>query len=156
DTTLDDWSWVMGINVMGVVHGCHFFVPRMVERGRGGHVVNIASCAGLAGTRMLVAYCTTKFAVVGLSESMRQELRPHRIGVTAVCPGFVKTNIVEAGRARGASATEKGKARALRTIERGIPAERVAERVLDAIRRDIDVLPITAEAWIIYSLKRLS
>ena len=83
DTSLDDWRWIVGINLFGVVHGCHCFVPAMVRRGRGGHVVNVASVAGYVGELVLPAYTTTKFAVVGLSESLREELAPHGIGVTA-------------------------------------------------------------------------
>jgi NAD(P)-dependent dehydrogenase (short-subunit alcohol dehydrogenase family) len=67
DTTLEDWDWIVGINVMGVVHGCHFFVPPMVRRGRGGHVVNVSSGAAFAAPSSLVAYAATKFAVFGLS-----------------------------------------------------------------------------------------
>ena len=76
DTTLEDWDWIIGINLCGIVHGCHFFVPKMVARGRGGHVVNVASAAGYLASEALSAYSTTKFAVVGLSEALRDELKP--------------------------------------------------------------------------------
>src|SRR5215468_130228 len=92
-TSLDDWSWITSINIMGVVHGCHYFVPAMVGRGRGGHVVNVASAAGYLASAVLAAYATTKFGVVGLSEALRDELVPYGIGVTAVCPGLVNTAI---------------------------------------------------------------
>ena len=71
-TSLEDWNWIVSINVMGVVHGCHFFVPAMVARARGGHVVNIASAAGYLANAALAAYSTTKFAVVGLSEALQR------------------------------------------------------------------------------------
>ena len=86
ETEPEDWDWIVGINLLGVVHGCHFFLPAMVERGRGGHVVNLSSMAGYHASPTLNAYSATKFAVLGLSEALREELRPHRIGVTAVCP----------------------------------------------------------------------
>jgi NAD(P)-dependent dehydrogenase (short-subunit alcohol dehydrogenase family) len=156
DTTLDDWNWVMGINVMGVVHGCHFFVPRMIERGRGGHVVNIASAAGLAGSRLLVAYTTTKFAVVGFSESLRADLRRHRIGVSAICPGFIRTNINEAGRRRGRFAEPAALERARRLMERGASPDLVAARIMNAVEHDIGLVPVTKEAHLTYVLKRLS
>jgi NAD(P)-dependent dehydrogenase (short-subunit alcohol dehydrogenase family) len=156
DTSLDDWSWMLGVNLMGVVHGCHFFVPRMVERGRGGHVFNVASAAGIAGSRLLVAYCTSKFAVVGLSESLRGELRPHGIGVTAVCPGFIRTNIGIASRAGGRFAEPAVRARGEQRIASGLPPERVAEAILEAVGRNTAVLPVALEAWVIYALKRLS
>ena len=98
DSSLPDWEWVIGVNLWGVVYGCHFFVPRMVERRAGGHVVNIASGFGLVAGGGVAPYCTTKFAVVGLSESMRAELAPHGIGVSAVCPGVIDTDIVARGR----------------------------------------------------------
>ena len=155
ETTIEDWSWIFGINVMGVVHGCHHFVPRMVERGRG-HVVNIASAAGLAGSRMLVAYCTTKFAVVGFSESLRAELAPKGIGVTAICPGFIKTNITESGRRRGVFAKPEMIEKARKVMDRGVSPDRVAERIMHAVENDIGLLPVTAEAWLIHGLKRAS
>ncbi|MRG97111.1 SDR family NAD(P)-dependent oxidoreductase [Polyangium spumosum] len=156
DTTLDDWNWVMGINVMGVVHGCHFFVPRMIERGRGGHVVNIASAAGLAGSRLLLAYATTKFAVVGFSEALREDLRRHRIGVSAICPGFIRTNINEAGRRRGRFAEPAAIERSRRLMERGASPELVAGRIMDAVEQNLGLVPVTKEAHLAYALKRVS
>ena len=96
DSSLPDWEWVIGVNLWGVVYGCHYFVPKMVERRAGGHVVNIASGVGLFAAPGVAPYCTTKFAVVGYSESLRDELAPHGIGVTAICPGVIKTDIVHA------------------------------------------------------------
>ena len=78
ETKLEDWDWIVAINIMGVVHGCHLFVPRMVERGTGGHVANLSSLAGFYATPSLVAYSATKFAVLGLSESLREELQTAR------------------------------------------------------------------------------
>ena len=156
-TTLDDWSWIVGINLMGVVHGCHFFVPPMVQRGRGGHVVNISSTAGFVGGEALTAYATTKFAVVGLSESMREELQRRQIGVTAVCPGVINTPIVRAVRYRGPAATNDMRARTIALFERrNYPPERVADNILKAIQRDRAVAPISPEAWTAYYLKRLA
>src|SRR5207247_1442113 len=106
DTTLDDWDWIIGINLLGVVHGCHFFVPKMVARRRGGHVVNVASAAAFTATEALSAYSTTKFGVFGLSEALRDELTPHGIGVTAVCPGIINTPITATSRLRGPNATD--------------------------------------------------
>ncbi len=87
DTSLEDWEWILGINLRGVILGCHFFIPKMVARGRGGHVVNVSSMAALAPSETLSAYSTTKCAVLGLSEALADELGRHGIGVTAVCPG---------------------------------------------------------------------
>lgn len=156
DTKLEDWSWIMGINVMGVVHGCHYFVPKMVSRGRGGHVVNIASLAGLVGTQILVAYCTTKFAVVGLSEALREELHQHNIGVTAICPSFIKTNIQNAGRHRGQMAEGKMKDLGDNLINNAPPPELVADRILHSVEKNIGLMPVTREAWTAHVLKRIS
>jgi len=101
DTTLEDWDWILGINLVGVIHGCHFFVPRMIERGQGGHVVNISSTAGYFALGTMSAYSATKFAVRGMSEVMHGELAVHGIGVTAVCPGIIDTPIVGTMRMRG-------------------------------------------------------
>src|SRR6185295_669159 len=109
DTSLEDWDWIVGINFWGVVHGCHFFVPPMVARKRGGHVVNVSSAAGFVAGAQLAAYSTTKFAVFGLSEALRDELRPHRIGVTTVCPGLIDTPITMAARVRGRNANPRAR-----------------------------------------------
>ena len=84
--TWQDWEWVLGVNLWGVIHGLLAFVPRMIAGGEGGHVVNTASMAGLIASQGLGVYNTTKYAVVGLSETLAKDLRPHGIGVTVVCP----------------------------------------------------------------------
>ena len=155
DTTLEDWEWILPINVMGVVHGCHMFVPRMVARGRGGHVVNLSSAAGFFPNPGLSAYSATKFAVLGLSEALRIELRPHAIGVTAICPGLINTPITRTSPTRGAMADEALRARVVRLYERrNYGPERVARRILHAVSRDSPVMPVTAEAWAMYVLTR--
>jgi len=156
DTTLEDWRWIVDINLFGVVHGIHCFVPKMVERRRG-HVVNVASMAGYVASSTLPAYTTTKYAVVGLSESLREELAPHGIGVTAVCPGIINTPIVRTSRWRGGAAREDVREFAARAFaRRNYPPERVAENVLAAVQRNRAVAPISPEAWTFYYLKRLA
>jgi NAD(P)-dependent dehydrogenase (short-subunit alcohol dehydrogenase family) len=157
ETSLEDWNWIIDINLKGVIHGCHFFVPRMVTRGKGGHVVNVASAAGYVGSEALVAYCTTKFAVVGLSEALREELAPYRIGVTAVCPGIVNTPITATARLRGRFAAPGVRERTIEFYRRrNYSPERVAAKILKAIGRNAALAPITPEAWALYLLKRLS
>lgn len=156
-TSLEDWRWIIGINLWGVIHGCHFFVPAMVKRGRGGHVVNVSSAAGYVATDMLAAYATTKFGVFGLSEAMRQELKPHRIGVTTVCPGLINTPITESSPLRGPEATPEARAYMVDVYRRrNYTPERVAEGILKAVGRNRGVAPISPEAWVMYLLKRLS
>jgi NAD(P)-dependent dehydrogenase (short-subunit alcohol dehydrogenase family) len=157
DTTLEDWDWIIGINLCGIVHGCHFFVPKMVARGRGGHVVNVASAAGYLASEALSAYSTTKFAVVGLSEALRDELKPRGIGVTAICPGIVDTPITGAARLRGKAALPGARERMVEFYRRrNYGPELVAEKILKAVARDAALAPVSPEAWVTYFLKRLS
>ena len=156
DTTLEDWDWILGINLRGVVLGCHHFVPPMVARG-GGHVVNVASMAGYTPSELLCAYATTKAAVIGFSESLRIELSPHGIGVTAICPGIIDTPITRSSRLRGAAAAEGVREQMAETYRRrGYSADRVARGVLRAVQRNRAVAPVSPEAWILYYLKRLT
>jgi NAD(P)-dependent dehydrogenase (short-subunit alcohol dehydrogenase family) len=96
---LADWVWVLDVNLWGVIHGIRSFVPVLVAQGQG-HVLNTASMAGLSTVPGIAPYTAAKRAVVGLSESLAQELAPHGVGVTALCPGLVTTRIGEAGRNR--------------------------------------------------------
>ncbi len=92
--TYELWDWAMGINLYGVINGVQTFLPRMVARGAGGHIVNTASGAGLAATGNGVLYSTAKYGVVGLSETLHLELAAVGIGVSVLCPGPVATDIV--------------------------------------------------------------
>ncbi|MCA9512846.1 MAG: SDR family NAD(P)-dependent oxidoreductase [Myxococcota bacterium] len=157
DTTLEDWRWIVDVNLMGVVHGCRAFVPRMVSRARGGHVVNVASLAGYFASQALAAYSTTKFAVVGLSEALRDELAPAGIGVSAVCPGIIDTPITRNAKLRGPLATSAMRDQLVAGYRRrGYTAERVARGVLRAIERDRGLAPISPESWALWFAKRVS
>ncbi len=157
NTELGDWDWIIGINLWGVIHGCHFFIPPMVARGRGGHVVNVSSAAGYVATEPLSAYSTTKFAVFGLSESLRDELARHGIGVTTVCPGLINTPITRTSRLRGPEATDAARQRMIDVYQRrNYGPERVAAGILHAIARNRAVAPISPEAWGMYYLKRFA
>ncbi|MGC2443783.1 SDR family oxidoreductase [Candidatus Binatus sp.] len=92
--TYEFWDRMLGINLNGVINGIQTFMPRMLERGDGGHIVNTASGSGLVAEGGSVMYSTSKFAVVGLSESLRRELEPNRIGVSVLCRGPVGTSIL--------------------------------------------------------------
>jgi NAD(P)-dependent dehydrogenase (short-subunit alcohol dehydrogenase family) len=100
--TLEDWKWVLDINLMGVVHGIRSFVPRMIASGEPGHVINTASVAGLLSLPGSAVYCVSKHAVVTLSECLRHDLRVAKapIGVSVLCPAFVQTGIFESARNR--------------------------------------------------------
>ena len=157
DTSLEDWQWIVSINLWGVIHGCHFFLPPMVRRGRGGHVVNVSSAAGFLATAQLAAYSATKFAVFGLSEALRDELRPHGIAVTTVCPGIINTPITQSAPMRGPLATPEARVALVELYRRrNYGPERVAANILRAIARRRAVAPISPEAWLMYLMKRLA
>jgi NAD(P)-dependent dehydrogenase (short-subunit alcohol dehydrogenase family) len=96
--SLQDWRWVIDVNLMGVVHGVRALLPHIKSHGEGGHVVNTASMAGFLPGIGFGPYTATKYAVVGLSEALALELEPHGIGVSVLCPGWVKTRITESRR----------------------------------------------------------
>ena len=96
--SLQDWQWVIGINLMGVVHGVKAFLPLLKAHGEGGHIVNTASMAGFLSDTGFGAYTASKFAVVGISEALSTELEPQGIGVSILCPGWVATRISESRR----------------------------------------------------------
>ena len=95
-----DWDWVVGVNLHGVINGVQTFARRIMTHGEGGHFVNTSSLAGQVAIPGFSVYNTTKFAVVGLSETMRAEFAAHDIGVSVLCPGFVNTNIFTSERNR--------------------------------------------------------
>jgi NAD(P)-dependent dehydrogenase (short-subunit alcohol dehydrogenase family) len=139
-----DWSWVLGVNLWSVVHGVRAFVPRLIAQGEG-HVVNTASIAGLVSAPGMSAYCATKHAVVAISECLHHDLAiagHSGVKVSVVCPAWVKTAISDSDRNRPASAPKRPQAspqeHMLQELVRsavagGIPAEDVANQVLDAI-----------------------
>lgn len=154
-TSLTDWNWILGINTMGVVHGCHFFIPNMVKRGKGGHVINVSSAAGYSASSVLATYNATKFSVLGLSEALWEELHPHSIGVTAVCPGLIDTPITRNARLVGEmDKPEKREEMVQGYQRRGYTPERVAQNILKAVQKNRLVAPISPEAWGLYYLKR--
>lgn len=136
------WEWVLDVNLNGVIYGLNAFLPLFLEQNEG-HVVNTASLAGLGGVPGMGAYCASKFAVVGISESLFHELALSgaNVGVSALCPGFVKTRIFESQRNMPnelMSYNEDPRARAIADIaqsavEAGIDASEVGQRVLDAV-----------------------
>ena len=99
----NDWRWTMNVNLDGVYNGLNAFLSDMIAHNEGGHVVNTASLAGHLAVPRLGIYGASKFAVVGLSETLRAELLEHGIGVSVLCPGVVNTNIFTAGRNRPSS-----------------------------------------------------
>lgn len=138
--TVDDWNWVLGVDLWSVIHGIRAFVPRMIAQGEGGHVVNTASMTGLLPMPKLAAYSTAKSGVVALSESLQLDLQAEGadIGVSVFCPGFIATRITESARNRPGSLAESApSAPGPRTAAAARPtmtAEEAAEQVVDAVR----------------------
>jgi len=134
--TRQEWEWVLGVNLGGVVHGIEAFLPGMVARGEPGHVVNTASIGGLVAFPSLAPYTAAKYGVVGLSECLEHDLRAHDvpIGVSVLCPGPVLSSLRENSRMLRPGG-EDGRDVPLVTMPR-IPAADVAAQVVDAIRRD--------------------
>ncbi len=145
DSPIEMWRWVSSVNLDGVVHGVHVFLPLLLAQDEG-HVVNTASLAGLGGVPGMGPYCATKFAVVGLSESLYYDLALRRSGVhvSVLCPGFVRTRIAESGRNMpdGLRAMTRSDAHssvesaAAAVVAAGIDPAIVADHVADAIDRD--------------------
>ena len=155
DTTLEDWDRVMAVNLGGVMHGCRFFVPKMIARGAGGHVVNVSSMAGLFAFPGIAAYTTSKFAVVGLSESLRAELAPHRIGVSTICPGVTRTNLSRTMTLSDALAAQRS------VLDRfgsgfGHDASSVAAAIVRAIRANRGTVPVSVETRTLDWIRRRS
>jgi NAD(P)-dependent dehydrogenase (short-subunit alcohol dehydrogenase family) len=134
-----DWDWVIDVNLKGVVYGVETFTPLIEAHGEGGHFVNTASLAGMVSPPGMEPYCATKFAVVAMSEGWAQQLAPKNIGMSVLCPGFVKTRIYESRRNRPTAygpderAAPPPDAPPSRVLS-GIPVEPVGRRVVEAVK----------------------
>jgi NAD(P)-dependent dehydrogenase (short-subunit alcohol dehydrogenase family) len=155
ETSLDDWRWVLDVNLWGVIHGIHAFVPRLIDQGGDAHIVNTASLAGLVGVPSMAPYCASKFAVVGLSEALGAELSPHGIRVTAICPGVIATDIARSGRLEGAVGERKHQLVGF-LEKRGIPPERVARDILRAVRSGTPLATTLGASYPALLLRRMS
>jgi NAD(P)-dependent dehydrogenase (short-subunit alcohol dehydrogenase family) len=156
ETTLEDWQKVIGVNLMGTVHGIHFFVPRMLAQGRPAHIVNTASMAGLVASAQLAPYCASKFGVVGLTEALNAELSQRGIRVSAICPGIINTSITQTAVMRG-EMVERTEAMRDFYRQRGASPDTVAEAVIEAIRKKRMIQ--TVPRWHVdpgWALKRIS
>ncbi|MFJ8757388.1 SDR family oxidoreductase [Streptomyces cyaneofuscatus] len=159
ETTSEEWKRVLDVNLWGVIHGCRIFGKQMADRGQGGHIVNTASAAAFQPSRALPAYSTSKAAVLMLSECLRAELAEKSIGVSAICPGIVNTNITATSRFAGTDAEEEQRLRKRATRlygRRNYPPEKVADAILDAVVRNRAVVPVTPEARGVRLLSRVS
>ncbi|MBW2386756.1 MAG: SDR family NAD(P)-dependent oxidoreductase [Deltaproteobacteria bacterium] len=136
EADIKDWRWLINVNLYGVIHGIEVFLPRLLSRGEG-HIVNTASLGGFLASPPRGLYCTTKFAVVGLSEALLLELAGTGVGVSLLCPGLVDTHIMESEQVRPeALRTGRAPAAAEEDEEAGMDPDEVGRRVVDAVRED--------------------
>jgi NAD(P)-dependent dehydrogenase (short-subunit alcohol dehydrogenase family)/pimeloyl-ACP methyl ester carboxylesterase len=159
DTEFSDWRQILDINVMGVVHGSRLFARAMIDRGEGGQIVNTASAAAFQPQKGLPAYSASKAAVLMLSECLRAEVLPYGIGVTAVCPGVIATNITRATRYVGVDEDEQQRLRDYVTRvyqRRNFTPRQVAEEIVAAIAADKPVAVVTPEAKVAHALSRFA
>jgi NAD(P)-dependent dehydrogenase (short-subunit alcohol dehydrogenase family) len=159
DISLDTWKWVLDVNLMGVLHGVRTFLPHMRAHGEGGHIVNTASMAGLQSGLGFSPYSASKFAVVNMSEGLALQLQPFGIGVTVLCPGYVRTRISDSARNRSARYGLASKpdpaspagilaAKSAELAQSGLEPSDVAAQVLAAIREnDLYVFTHYGASW---------
>ncbi|HVP27937.1 MAG TPA: SDR family NAD(P)-dependent oxidoreductase [Myxococcota bacterium] len=154
DSPIEELDFVVGVNLWGVIHGCHYFLPYLKKRPEA-HIVNTSSLAGFLGLPLQASYCLTKAAVKSLSESLRAELAVHRIGVTSIHPGTIRTNILRAAAPRS-GANRAGTERLAGLMERfGMPPEKLARRVVKATKRNRARVRIGFDSFLGDWLKRL-
>lgn len=149
ESSLDDWRWTIDVDLWGVIHGCHVFVPRL-KKQKSGHVLNVASAAGLLCAPTMGAYNVAKAGVIALSETLSGELTGTGASVTVVCPTFFKTDIVNSGR----FSDPKLRDAATRLVARGKEAEDIARASLRAVEaRDLYCVPMSDGLWM-WRMKR--
>lgn len=165
DLSPADWDRQLGVNLLGVVNGCRAFGAQMVERGEGGHIVNIASAASFVPVPAMSAYAASKAAVKMLTECLRIELGAHGIGVSAICPSVINTNIGKHADivgvdqelvARGMAFSEQLQALATKLPLSPLSPDLVARAAERAVRFDLAVVPVRTEAWLGYALARVA
>jgi NAD(P)-dependent dehydrogenase (short-subunit alcohol dehydrogenase family) len=150
--SLEDWHWIMNINLWGAIYGCHNLVGWMKQNPKGAHIVNIASMAAIVSAPSMAPYNMTKAAMVSLSETLDGELKPYNIGATAVCPSFFPTNIITSGRFD----SEEARQTAARLMSQSkATAEQVAKLILRAVDRKELYVFAPSEATLFWRLKRL-
>ena len=152
DMKHSDWEKVINVNLWGVIHGIECFVPEMIRAGKGGHIVSVSSTAGIIGLPWHSVYAGTKHAVVGISEVLRYDLKKHNIGVSVICPGAVKTGMVQTVEIHASQASKEN----LRDffIKFAVTPEKVADIIVDAIRTRKFLVITSIDIKLLYFLKR--
>jgi NAD(P)-dependent dehydrogenase (short-subunit alcohol dehydrogenase family) len=151
-TPMEDWDWILELNLKSVVRGCRTFIPLFKQQGSG-YIVNTASLAGIAQTPGMASYNTTKAGVIALSQTLRYELKPFGIGVSVLAPGFVNTNLGSSMRSPDPEAVR----RAQKMISRAkVSADHVADRVYAAVAKNRFLILTHPEGYAVYALRRIS
>ena len=161
DTPAEQWQRVLDVNLGGVVNGCRAFAHRMVSRGTGGHVVNVASMAAYAPLGAMNAYCTSKAAVYMFSDCLRAELDDAGVGLTTICPGVVNTNIVNTTRwdppaGREGDVDKRRQQTVAGFNARGYGPEKVAKAIVESVLKNTAIRPVAPEAHLVYGTSRLA
>src|ERR1700761_4675312 len=159
ETTPAHWDKILSVNLRGVLNGSRAFATQMVDRGQGGTIINVSSAAAFLPSKSMIAYGTTKAAVLAFSESLRADLADDGITVTAVCPGFVNTNIAKSTVYAGMTSDEQDTARYKADVayrRRNYTPEATAKAIVKAVKSGPPVLPIAAESRVGYAMRRIS
>jgi NAD(P)-dependent dehydrogenase (short-subunit alcohol dehydrogenase family)/pimeloyl-ACP methyl ester carboxylesterase len=161
DTPADQFDRVLDVNFGGVVNGCRAFARRLVDRGTGGHIVNVASMAAWTPQQSMNAYCTSKAATYMFSDCLRAELDAAGVGLTTICPGIIDTNILTTTRIDAPSRTaervdhRRGQLQKLFAVRRYGP-EKVANAILSAVKANKAIRPVAPEAYLLYGMSRVA
>jgi NAD(P)-dependent dehydrogenase (short-subunit alcohol dehydrogenase family) len=151
-TEMDQWQWIVDINLLGVARGCRTFAPMLKAQGHG-HIVNTASAAGLVHPPRMTEYVAVKAGVVALSESLLHELAPYGVGVSVVCPTFFRTNLTESLRGKDESAQRS----AAKLIDRSkLSADAIATAVLTGVEKGRHIVLTDRDGRIAYAAKRFA
>ncbi len=155
--THEQWSKVIAINLMGPIHVIETFVPPMVAAGRGGHVVNVSSAAGLIGLPWHAAYSASKYGLRGLSEVLRFDLARHRIGVSVVVPGAVNTPLVNTVEIAGVDRDDPTVSRLVNRFSgHAVSAEKASEKILAGVAKNRYLIYTSADIRALYAFKRVA
>ncbi|OBA58513.1 short chain dehydrogenase [Mycobacterium sp. 1100029.7] len=161
DTPAEQFDRVLDVNLGGVVNGCRAFGRRLVQRGTGGHIVNVSSMAAFAPLQSLNAYCTSKAATYMFSDCLRAELDAADVGLTTICPGLIDTNIINTtrfdapeGKQRADVAGRRGQLSKMFALRRYGP-DKVADAILASVQKNKPIRPVAPEAYALYGVSRL-
>ncbi|MDE0855127.1 MAG: SDR family oxidoreductase [Nevskia sp.] len=160
ESTIEQWQWVLNINLLGCVRGARAVIPLLTAQ-RGGHIVNIASFAGIANPPAMASYNAAKAAVISLSETLRHELEPHGVGVSVACPSFFKTNLIASSRQASPEHGDEPSPQMDRIVQRlmekaSITADSVAADIFDAVREQRFLVLVNADDKRQVLIKRVS